>query len=330
MSAVIPKESHDLRVCRQGMPRCREGLGPLVADRMCCAWAADVARTPHKEQIMTQQAVVTAGTRGIGAEVALELSRRGYAVTIVGRDVERGEQMVSVMDGARFVRADLSVLAEVRALGERLAAEGPLHLLVNNVGGMWSQRRETADGIEASFALNHLSPTVLTEALLDALRAGGPSRIVHTTSSSITALSGPPSYAEIEPEEYYGMAVSGRAKLAHLAYMLELADRLKGTEVSVFAADPGPAATANAAEMTPEILPPVMRPYWEQIKASLRPPVDAAQSVVRTATDATLAGRTGLVLDPEGNPSDALTGLLTPDVVAAAKALTEGTLTARI
>lgn len=277
---------------------------------------------------MAQNAVVTAGTRGIGAEVARELVERGYTVTVVGRDAVHGQEAARRMGGARFVQADLSVLAEVRALGERLAAEGPLQLLVNNVGGMWSERWETADGIEASFAVNHLSPTVLTEALLDALRAGGPSRIVDVTSSSIGTLTGPPAYDDVEPDTYYGMAVSGRAKLAHLAYTLDLAERLRGTGVSVFAADPGAAATPNAAEMTPEILSPALRPHWQQILDLQRPAAEAARSVVFAATDPSLAGRTGVVLDPECRPSDALTGAITPDLRAASQALTERVLKA--
>ncbi|MFC4629920.1 SDR family NAD(P)-dependent oxidoreductase [Promicromonospora alba] len=279
---------------------------------------------------MAQNAVVTAGTRGIGAEVARQLVERGYAVTVVGRDAVHGPEAARRMGGARFVQADLSVLAEVRALGERLAAEGPLRLLVNNVGGMWSERRETADGIEASFTVNHLSPTVLTEALLDALRAGGPSRIVGVTSSSIGTLTGPPVYDDVEPDEYYGMAVSGRAKLAHLAYTLDLAERLRGTGVSVFAADPGAAATPNAAEMTPEILPPALRPHWQQILDLQRPAAEAARSVVFAATDPSLADRTGVVLDPECKPSDALTGAITPDLLAASQALTERVLKATL
>lgn len=279
---------------------------------------------------MAQNAVVTAGTRGIGAEVARQLVERGYAVTVVGRDAAHGQEAARRMGGARFVQADLSVLAEVRALGERLAAEGPLRLLVNNVGGMWSERRETADGIEASFTVNHLSPTVLTEALLDALRAGGPSRIVGVTSSSIGTLTGPPVYDDVEPDEYYGMAVSGRAKLAHLAYTLDLAERLRGTGVSVFAADPGAAATPNAAEMTPEILPPALRPHWQQILDLQRPAAEAARSVVFAATDPSLADRTGVVLDPECKPSDALTGAITPDLLAASQALTERVLKATL
>jgi NAD(P)-dependent dehydrogenase (short-subunit alcohol dehydrogenase family) len=278
---------------------------------------------------MEHKAVVTGGTRGIGVEVALELSRRGYAVTVVGRDAGHGERAVARIEDARFIRADLSVLAETRALGERLAAEGPLQLLVNNVGGMWSKRWHTADGIEASFALNHLSPAVLTEALLDALRAGRPSRIVDVTSSSITAALalGTPVYDKVEPDDYYGMAVSGRAKLAHLASNLELAGRLRGTGVSVFAADPGAAATPNSGEMTPEILPPPFRPHWEQIfQGAQRPAAEAARSVVFAATDPSLSSQTGLVIDPGCSPSDALTGALTPDLVEAARALTERTL----
>ncbi|WP_191246141.1 SDR family NAD(P)-dependent oxidoreductase [Amycolatopsis deserti] len=275
---------------------------------------------------MTQKAIVTAGTRGLGFEVARQLARLDHDVVIVGRDPEHGAAAARAI-GGRFVQADLSVLAEVRALGERLAAEGPWQLLVNNVGGMWSKRWETADGIEASFALNHLSPLVLTEALLDSLRAGAPSRIVDVTSSSIQAALtlGTPSYAEVEPGEYYGMAASGRAKLAHLAYNRELAERLRGSGVAVHAADPGPAATPNAAEMTPEILPPALRPQWEQIRQAVRRPVaEAARSVVLAATEPSLAS--GVVLDPEGKPSEELTGALTDDLVAAAGDLTERVL----
>ena len=169
-----------------------------------------------------RRAVVTGGTGGIGFHVSQQLAHRGFEVTVVGRDPGRGEEAVRAIGGdTRFVRADLSSLEEVGRLGERLAADGPLRLLVNNAGGMWSTRWETVDGIEASFALNHLAPVVLTEALLDALRKGAPSRIVDVTSSSITTAmaEGAPTYEEIEQGgEHYGMAATGRAKLAHLAH----------------------------------------------------------------------------------------------------------------
>ncbi|MEU2866451.1 SDR family NAD(P)-dependent oxidoreductase [Streptomyces mirabilis] len=278
---------------------------------------------------MAPKAVITGGTRGIGVEVAIELAQRGYAITVVGRDEEHGEQAVRRIGDARFIQADLSVLAEVRALGARLAEEGPLQVLVNNVGGMWSTRWETADGIEASFALNHLSPTVLTEALLDALRTGRPSRVVDVTSSSISValMSGTPVYQEIEHDEYYGMAASGRAKLAHLAYNQDLAQRLRDSGVSVFAADPGPSATPNAAEMTPQILPPALRPHWEQIRQGVqRPAADGARPVVFAATDPSLSDQTGLVIGDDCTTTNALTTALTPELITAVDALTERVL----
>ncbi len=184
-------------------------------------------------------------------------------------------------------------------MGAVLAAEGPLQLLVNNVGGMWSTRWETADGIEAGFALNHLAPVVLTEALLGALRTGAPSRIVEVTSSSITTavLDGAPTYDEVEQGgEYVGMAVTGRAKLAHLAHTRDLAEELRGSGITVLTVDPlGPAAAAtpNAAAMTPEILPPALRHLWEQIQGACAPR-RRARPIVAAAIDPALDGASGL------------------------------------
>jgi NAD(P)-dependent dehydrogenase (short-subunit alcohol dehydrogenase family) len=312
-------------------PRNGRRLGRSRAlSHLAARGATSQRSTPStKETHMKQNALVTAGTRGIGLEVALGLAQSGYSVTVVGRDPEHGEQATARIGNARFIQADLSVLADVRSLGERVAAEGPLHLLVNNVGGMWSNRWQTADGIEASFAVNHLAPIVLTEALIGALQAGRPSRIVNVTSSSIQAalLNGIPSYDEVEAGEYFGMAVSGRAKLAHLSYTMELARRLRGSGVSVFAADPGAAATPNAAEMTPEILPPAVRFMWDQIWQGVQhPAAEAARSVVFAATDPSLSGETGLAIDPDCQASDALTGTLSSELTSAVGALTERTL----
>ncbi|WP_020499814.1 SDR family NAD(P)-dependent oxidoreductase [Sciscionella marina] len=285
---------------------------------------------------MVRKAVVTGGTGGIGFHVAAQLRSEGFEVTVVGRDAERGQEAVHrIGSDARFLRADLSSLHQVWALGARLVEESPWQLLVNNVGGMWSTRWETVDGIEASFALNHLSPVVLTSVLLGALRAGAPSRIVDVTSSSITTAvaDGVPTYEDVEQDgEYHGMSVTGRAKLAHLAHVQELAEELRGSGVSVLAVDPlGPAAamTPNAAAMTPEILPPVLRHLWEQIQAGLRPPAEAARAIVAAATDPVLDDATGLVLGPDGAPSDELSRYVTPDLATAAGALTRRTLTDR-
>ena len=133
----------------------------------------------------------TAATDGIGLETATGLAQAGYAVTIIGRDGRRGAEAVKKINaaagegGAVFVRADLSSLTEVKELGALLAAQGPLQLLVNNVGGTFVRRWETVDGQEGAFVLNQLSPLILTEALLDALKAGKPSRIISITSAAM-------------------------------------------------------------------------------------------------------------------------------------------------
>ncbi|MEU0300500.1 SDR family NAD(P)-dependent oxidoreductase [Streptomyces sp. NPDC006175] len=271
------------------------------------------------------KAVVTAGTGGIGLETAVGLARQGWDVTLVARDPARGGAAVARVDEAagrgagRFVRADLSSLAETRRLGQRLAAEGALDLLVNNVGGMWTERWESPEGIEASIALNHLSPYVLTEALVDALAAAAPSRIVNVTSSAIAAAE--TVFDDAEPTgPHYGLAATGRAKLAHLAHSMELAGRLESRGVSVLAADPGAAATDNAALMTIDILPPALRPHWEQILKGVSAPVaSAARGPLAAATDPALEGRTGLVVGPDGTVDDTLLGFVTPELTEAVR-----------
>ncbi|CAL9640654.1 hypothetical protein SUDANB145_06324 [Streptomyces sp. enrichment culture] len=119
------------------------------------------------------------------------------------------------------------------------------------------------------------------------------------------------------PGPHYGMATTGQAKLAHLVHTLDLAERLRGTGVSVPAADPGPAATDNAAQMTIDIIPPALRPHWEQIRQGVTTPVaDAARAPPAAACDPQLHGRTGVVIGSAGTPDDALLGFVTPEVTA--------------
>ncbi|MEU8038829.1 SDR family NAD(P)-dependent oxidoreductase [Streptosporangium sp. NPDC049078] len=263
---------------------------------------------------MEKRAVVTAGTGGIGLETAMGLSAIGYEVTVVGRNAERGARAVERIDAvatgpaARFVAADLASLDAVRALAAGLAEEGPLKVLVNNVGAMFADRRQTVDGIEASFAVNHLSPYLLTELLLEPLRVGGPSRIVNITSGSIRTAKR--SFDAIEPPGgYYGFHWYGRAKLANLAYTLDLAERLRGTGISVFAADPGGAATdmTDGTMRSPKIVSPGLRLLWPLVRrvferATSGPASVAARPSILAAADASLDGRTGLVIGPKARP----------------------------
>ncbi|RKE23066.1 SDR family NAD(P)-dependent oxidoreductase [Streptomyces sp. TLI_171] len=267
---------------------------------------------------MTKTAVVTAGTGGIGLETALGLAAAGLAVTVVGRDADRGARAVERIDAtgpahpARFLAADLSSLDQVRALADRIAADHAasgdhLAVLVNNIGAMFPDHR-TLDGVEASFVLNHLSPYLLTELLLPALTAGAPSRIVNVTSGAVGVAKRV--FDGVEPPGgYYGFHWYGRAKLAHLIHTLDLAERLRGTGVGVFAADPGGAATdMTAGTMTdPRIVSPGLRLLWPLVRrrfarSTSGPASEAARSSITAATDASLTGRTGLLIGARSRP----------------------------
>lgn len=205
---------------------------------------SDSSTTVPSTSTGRRRAVITAGTAGIGFATARELVHAGFAVTLIGRDADRGTRAVAELRSigddvdVRFESVELSSLPAVRELGRRLAAEGALHLLVNNVGGMYATRWTSPEGLEASFVLNHLTPIVLTEALIDALAAAAPSRLVQVTSGAI--LAAVPDFGGVEvPGEHYGLAVTGRAKLANLSWALEVADRLHERGITLVVADPG-------------------------------------------------------------------------------------------
>ncbi|MFF7712780.1 SDR family NAD(P)-dependent oxidoreductase [Streptomyces sp. NPDC007988] len=291
------------------------------------------------EEYVTKTAVVTAGTGGIGLETALGLSRAGFSVTVVGRDAARGARAVERINttnpahSARFLPADLGLLDQVRALAERIAAEHaasgqPLTVLVNNVGAMFPERR-TLGGIEASFVVNHLAPYLLTELLLPTLTAGAPSRIVNVTSGA--AGLGKRAFDAVEPPGgYYGFHWYGRAKLANLAYTLDLATQLKGTGVSVFAADPGGAATdmTNGTLSDPKIVSPALRLLWPLVRRTFErstsgPASLAARPSIVAATDDALEGRTGIVIGPQAHPVTPLRAATDPRVAEDVRRLSE-------
>ncbi|WP_078657268.1 SDR family NAD(P)-dependent oxidoreductase [Kitasatospora aureofaciens] len=286
---------------------------------------------------MRKTAVVTAGTAGIGLETALGLAAAGFAVTVVGRSADRGARAVDRINAVnparpgRFLPADLGSLDGVRALAGRIADDHatsgePLTVLVNNVGAMFADRQEL-DGVEASFVVNHLSPYLLTELLLPTLTAGAPSRIVNVTSGAVGVAKRV--FDSVEPPGgYYGFHWYGRAKLANLAYTLDLASRLDGTGVSVFAADPGGAATdmTNGTLTDPKIVSPALRLLWPLVRRKFErstagPASEAAKPSIIAATDESLAGRTGIVIGATARPAAPLRTATDPRVTDAVRRL---------
>jgi NAD(P)-dependent dehydrogenase (short-subunit alcohol dehydrogenase family) len=277
---------------------------------------------------MGRAAVVTAGTAGIGLATAMGLAAAGFEVTVVGRDQNRGaeavERIKAVKGKARFLQVDLALLPEVRGLANRLAEEGELVVLVNNVGAMFPHRKDIG-GVEASFLVNHLSPYLLTELLVPMLKANGPSRVVNVTSGAVGLAK--KRFEEVEPPGgYYGFHWYGRAKLANLAYTLDLAKRLAGTGVTVLAADPGGAATAmtNGTMGDPKIVAPGLRVLWPLVRRKFERSTrgsasTAARSSIVAATDGTL--ESGTVVGPAGRPVKAVRAATDPRVVEAVRRL---------
>ncbi|MFF3679671.1 SDR family NAD(P)-dependent oxidoreductase [Streptomyces sp. NPDC002120] len=284
-------------------------------------------------------AVVTAGTGGIGLETALGLAAAGLSVTVVGRNADRGARAVRRISAVnperpgRFLPADLSSLDDVRDLAGRIASEcaeagEPPAVLVNNIGAMYPKRHDLG-GVEASFVVNHLSPYLLTELLLPTFTAGGSGRIVNVTSGAVVAAKRVFEAAE-PPGGYYGFHWYGRAKLANLAYTLDLAGRLDGTGVSVFAADPGGAATdmTDGTLSDPEIVSPALRLLWPLVRRRFErstsgPASVAARPSIVAATDPALTGRTGVVIGSRARPVRPFRPATDPRLAAAVRRLGE-------
>lgn len=191
--------------------------------------------------------MVTGATRGIGLAAAHGLARLGASLVLVGRDRERGERVVEEIQresGGRDVTlllADLSSQAEVRRLaGEFLAMERPLHVLLNNAGVINLRRIETSEGLEATFALNHLAYFLLTELLLERLKQSAPARVVSVASDAHAQARGRLDFDDLESRERYaGMRVYGKSKLANILFTRELARRLAGSGVTANCLHPG-------------------------------------------------------------------------------------------
>jgi NAD(P)-dependent dehydrogenase (short-subunit alcohol dehydrogenase family) len=259
--------------------------------------------------LVGKTALVTGGTAGIGRETALGLAKLGAAVTIVGRGHDRGIEAVEAIQCAsgnpdvELVTADLASRADVRSLAERFAARhGRLDLLVNNAAGLYGERRETEDGVEATLALTHLSPALLTHLLLPLLRASAPARIVNVSA-------GAHRWARLRWDDlqsaggYRGMDAYARAKLLNLLWTGELARRVRGTGITVVAADPGSAWTEMTAGLAPEMVPPSLRAVWPLYRRMQRGKTAeaAARSSIVAATSRDVLS--GAYLDPRARPA---------------------------
>jgi len=215
--------------------------------------------------------VVTGATSGIGKATALGLAAMGARIAITGRDADRAESVAGKIRAAGgqadvFI-ADLSSQAEVRSLADELLRDLPrIDVLVNNVGGYWDTRHVTVDGLEHTFAVNHLAPFLLTNLLLDRLRQSAPARVV-TVASNAQSM-GSIEFDDLQDERSYsGPRAYNQSKLANVMFTYELARRLKGNAVTANALHPGLVSTSFGAEdpsVIQRLVVPFVRPFMKE------------------------------------------------------------------
>ncbi|MFZ0325084.1 MAG: SDR family NAD(P)-dependent oxidoreductase [Actinomycetes bacterium] len=239
--------------------------------------------------------LITGGSAGIGKATAEGLARLGARLAITGRDRERTETAARQIRSTGGVRvetfvADLSSQVEVRRLADEVLNALPnLDVLVNNVGGYWNSRHVTADGLERTFALNHLAPFLLTNLLLGRLQEGTQSRVV--TVASNAHRSGSIHFDDLQGvRSYTGSRAYSQSKLANVMFSYELARRTATTTVTANALHPGVVNTTFGREdpsHVQRVLVPVVRPF-------LKSPAQGSVTSIHLASDPDGQQATGL------------------------------------
>ncbi len=239
--------------------------------------------------------VVTGASSGIGLVTARELARRGARVIGVGRSAERcGEAARQIREqtgstSIEYLVADLASQAEIRRLAEEVKAATPrVDVLVNNAGLIRMKREETVDGLEMTFALNHLAYFLLTNLLLDTLKDSAPARIVSVSSAAHHRCK--VNFDDLQAEtKYSAWRAYQQSKLANILFTRELARRLEGSGVTANTLHPGYVRT--------QIFRPAGFAGWLMRRAAelfAITPEEGARTTIYLATSPEVEGRTGL------------------------------------
>src|SRR5579859_7343547 len=190
--------------------------------------------------------LVTGANQGIGKATAIALAQKGANVVIVARNGEKGRaalgevKAASTGGKAELIVADLSSQEQVRrAAAEFKAGHDRLHVLVNNAGIYVPERHTTVDGLEETFALNHLGYFLLTRELLDVLKRTAPARIVNVSSEAHRVAAMQWDDLQSDTHRYRAFKAYGQSKLANVLFTYELARQLEGTGVTANALHPG-------------------------------------------------------------------------------------------
>ncbi len=259
----------------------------------------------NQERLDGKTVIITGATGGLGLEAAVVLARMGTRLVITGRsDARIAAALATIRERAgttdvEGLRADFASQAEVRALAGRILERCPrIDVLVNNAGSVNPTRTLTGDGIEATFAVNHLAPFLLTTLLLERIVASAPARIVNVASA--VHASGTLDFDDLNFDHgYRTLRAYARSKLANVLFTRELARRLDGTGVSVNALHPGTVGTGIWGHGAPAS-------GWKRVlygavfapaKRFMLRPEQGAQTIVYAATSPALEGKSGLYLE---------------------------------
>ncbi len=235
--------------------------------------------------------IITGATSGIGKEAAIEIAKLNPFIVLPVRNLEKGKKVkkeIAIKSGnpsIYLLECDLSSFESIRSFAKEYKKRFcKVNLLINNAGIWERERKETKDGIEMNFGVNHLAPFLLTNLLLDEIRAGSPARIINVSSEAHR-------YAKInfdDPEgsnRFSSMQSYGQSKLANILFTMYLADKLKDDGVSVNCLHPGVVATNLFDNMNP-----VLKSVFTLFMTS---PRKGAETTVFLATSNHLNGETG-------------------------------------
>ncbi|HEY2435879.1 MAG TPA: SDR family oxidoreductase [Solirubrobacteraceae bacterium] len=249
--------------------------------------------------------VVTGATSGLGRASAMGLAAAGAEVLLVGRDRERGERVLSDARAAgaggrsALLLYDLSSQRQVRQLADDLRGRlDRLDVLINNAGVDVGRREVTEDGLELTFAVNHLAPFLLTGLMMDRLTAAGPARVITLTSGA--HYQGKIELDDLQGERRFsGQRAYNQSKLANVLFTLELARRLERQDVTANAVDPGWVKGTNLGRTASAGLQLMALAMWPVMVT----PEKGADTIVWAATAPELIGESGRYFK-KGRPRD--------------------------
>lgn len=252
-----------------------------------------------KANDMTGKVVlITGATNGIGKAAAEALAGQGAVVIVAGRDKARVETVVEGIRArggdARGAVADLSLQADVREMAAQVLAKYErLDVLLNNAGAIFERRIESGDGIEMTFALNHLSYFLLTDLLLPLLKDTaaryGEARVINVSSDAHQMVRGGLNFDDLQNRRRYtGWIAYGQSKLANILFTRELARRLDGSGVTANALHPGAVASGFATNNNSP-----MYALFKLARPFMKTPEQGAQTLIYLASSPDVRGVTG-------------------------------------